>query len=145
MKQQGVLQGQQQQQQEQGQQRQPQQPVDVASKLDASQRRLLRSFLLQRTWFTGTVNAAMGRLRAVARELALYELANSSREQQEQDNSEGDVQAAAEVEPVFVNLEGNCSLAPAGGCWYVGDLVPAVPLAPCRAVMCLVCAESHTL
>jgi hypothetical protein len=119
MKQQGLLQGQQQQQQQgQVQQRQPQQPVDVASKLDASQRRLLRSFLLQRTWFAGTVNAAMGRLHAVARELAMYELANSSW-QQEQDSSEGEGQAAAEVEPVFVNLEGNCSLAPAGGWWLL--------------------------
>jgi hypothetical protein len=48
----------------------------------------------------------------------MYELANSSW-QQEQDSSEGEGQAAAEVEPVFVNLERNCSLAPAGGWWLL--------------------------
>jgi hypothetical protein len=68
-------------------------------------------------------------LQAVARQLPLYELANSiPQQQQQQQQGHGEAAGstagvAADVEPVFVSLEGTYCLAPAGrhpimlGCW----------------------------
>lgn len=97
---------------------QPEQQQDDTAALSADERRLLRSFLLQPTWFAGPGSAApVLLLRSVARQLPLYELANSSTLQQQHQRQQhiGEEGAEGAVEPVFVNLEGSCFLAPAGG------------------------------
>lgn len=104
-------------QRQQQQQQQSEHLLDTVGRLTAAERRLLRSFLLQPTWFAaGTAAAPTAQLRAVARQLPLFELANSAPQQQQQAVGAEDaaMPAAPGVEPVFVSLEGNCCLAPAG-------------------------------
>lgn len=100
-------------------QQQPQQQ-DVVGNLSASDRRLLRSFLLQPTWYAGAATAApVVQLRRVARQLPLYKVANSCQPQlQEEAAGQAAEGEPVELEPVFVNLEGTCCLTPAGVLLY---------------------------
>jgi len=99
---------------------QPPQQQDVFGSLSASDRRLLRSFLLQPTWYAGAATAApVVQLRRVARQLPLYEVANSCQPQLQEEaaGQAGEAGPAVELEPVFVSLEGTCCLTPAGVLW----------------------------
>lgn len=104
--------------QAQQQQQQSEHLLETVGRLTAAERRLLRSFLLQPTWFAaGTAAAPIAQLRAVARQLPLFELANSAPQQQQQQAvgaEDAATPAAPGFEPVFVSVEGNCCLAPAG-------------------------------
>lgn len=100
------------------------QAADVAGSLTPGERQLLRSFLLQPTWYAGAATASpVVQLRKVARKLPLYSVANSCQPRGEWGAAAADahVGSADGVETVFVTLEGSCCLAPAGmhGVWEV--------------------------